>query len=100
MVKRTLRQPYDSPFKFLAREPNFFQLQIDLHKKWRTVDRLKPSHILQNPIPENRLLKSSLRLQLQDTVDMSVFVFRYSVADWRGSPVATVRGSFLLRELK
>ncbi|GBN21475.1 Transposon Ty3-G Gag-Pol polyprotein, partial [Araneus ventricosus] len=59
MVKRTLQQPYDGPFKVLARKPKFFQLQIGLHKKWISIDRLKPAHILSDPTTESRPSRSS-----------------------------------------
>ncbi|GBL85229.1 Pro-Pol polyprotein [Araneus ventricosus] len=49
MVKRTLRQSYDGPFKVLARKQKFFQLQIRLQKKWISIDRLKPAQILPDP---------------------------------------------------
>ncbi|GBM09897.1 Retrovirus-related Pol polyprotein from transposon 17.6 [Araneus ventricosus] len=59
MVKRTLQQPYDGPFKVLARKPKFFQLQICLQKKWISIDRLKPAHILSDPTTESRPSRSS-----------------------------------------
>ncbi|GBL70362.1 Retrovirus-related Pol polyprotein from transposon 297, partial [Araneus ventricosus] len=59
MVKRTLQQPYDGPFKVLARKPKFFQLQIGLHKKWISIDRLKPAYILSDPTTESRPSRSS-----------------------------------------
>ncbi|GBM98273.1 hypothetical protein AVEN_112528-1 [Araneus ventricosus] len=46
--------PMIAPFKVLARKPKFFQLQIGLQKKWISIDRLKPAHILSDPTTESR----------------------------------------------
>ncbi|GBN45113.1 hypothetical protein AVEN_85857-1, partial [Araneus ventricosus] len=59
MVKRTLQQPYDGPFKVLARKQKFFRLQIGLQKKWVSIDRLKPAHILSDTTTESRPSRSS-----------------------------------------
>ncbi|GBL73682.1 hypothetical protein AVEN_230679-1 [Araneus ventricosus] len=60
MAKSTLRQPFDGPFKVLGRKTKFFQPQIGLQKKWISIHRLKPAHILRDPFVERGPFRSSL----------------------------------------
>ncbi|GBM52641.1 hypothetical protein AVEN_68327-1 [Araneus ventricosus] len=84
MVKRTLLQPSDGPFKVLAKKLKFSQLQISLQKKRMSIDGLKPAHILRDPIAESEPFRLSLVSSTTTNSGRSIFVFRFLVADWRG----------------
>ena len=52
-VKRPLQQPYDGPFRVLARSDKFYTLDLNGRRDTVSVDRLKPAHLDLLPV-ENK----------------------------------------------
>ena len=48
-VRKPLQQPYDGPYRVLARSDKFYTLDLNGRKDTVSVDRLKPAHIDQVP---------------------------------------------------
>ena len=49
-VRKPLQQPYDGPYRVLARSDKFYTLDLNGRKDTVSVDRLKPAHMDQPPM--------------------------------------------------
>lgn len=52
-VKRPLQQPFDGPFPVLSRTQKHLDVNIKGQRKTISLDRLKPAHLLDNPMEED-----------------------------------------------
>ena len=53
-VRKPLQQPYEGPFKVLARDPKFLTLQIGARQVNVSIDRLKPAFLLNEKVLEHQ----------------------------------------------
>ena len=103
-VRRPLQQPYDGPYKVLARSDKFFTLDLNGRKDTVSVDRLKPAHLTprqlalthHTPSSPNFTAITSTIYSTHNTVRTTGALayqtarFRSLATHWRGSNVANL----------
>ncbi|GBN64468.1 hypothetical protein AVEN_105739-1 [Araneus ventricosus] len=93
--------PMMAPLKFLQENRSFSNFKLVCRKSgFRLIVLNQPTFCPTQPQKVVLLGHLLYRPQLHDLEDTSVFAFPFLVADWRGSPVAAVRGRLLLQESK
>lgn len=65
-VRRPLEAPYNGPFKVIQKQPKQFLCDVDGHRRWISIDRLKPSVVNIPFLPDVVVTRSGRHIKPPD----------------------------------